>query len=81
MPEERRQNLTQTDRGSYYNQEEQLEFLDNKDAFYDGSERDDSENNGENYSENMEAVVRKCSSKQVFLKTLLKSDSNTGVFL
>ena len=45
MPEERRQNLAETDRGSYYNQEEWLEeFLDDKGAFCDGSESDDSEN-------------------------------------
>ena len=49
MPEERRQNLTETDRGSYCNQEEWLEkFLNNKGAFYDGSESDDSENDDEN---------------------------------
>ena len=64
MPEERRQNLAETDRGSYYNQEEWLEeFLDDKGAFYDGSESDDSENDDENYPENIEAVVRGCSSK------------------
>ena len=45
MPEEREQNLAKTDRGSYYNQGEWLvEFLDNKSAFCDGSESDDSEN-------------------------------------
>ena len=34
MPEERRQNLAETDRRSYYNQEEWIEeFLDNKGAF------------------------------------------------
>ena len=50
--------------GSYYNQEEWLEeFLDDKDAFYDGSESDDSENEHENYTENIEAVVHRCSSK------------------
>ena len=39
MPEERRQNLAETDRRSYYKQEEWLEpFLGNKSAFYDGSE-------------------------------------------
>ena len=43
--EYRRQNLAETDRGSYYNQEEWLEeFLDDKVAFYDGIESDDSEN-------------------------------------
>ena len=39
MPEESRQNLAETDWGSYYNQEEWLEeFLDNKGAFYNSSE-------------------------------------------
>ena len=48
MPEERRQNLAETDRGSYYNQEEWLEeFLDDKGAFYNGSESDDSDNDDE----------------------------------
>ena len=64
MSEERRQNLAETDRGSYYNQEERLEeFLDDKGAFCDGSESDDSENGDENYNENIEAVVHRCSSK------------------
>ena len=58
MPEERRQNLTETDRGSYYNQEEWLEnFLDDKGAFYNGSESDESDDD-ENYNENIEAAVR-----------------------
>ena len=56
--------LAETDRGSYYNQEEWLEeFLDDKGAFYNGSESDNSENDDENYTENIEAVVRICSSK------------------
>ena len=39
MPEGRRQNLPETDRESYYNQEEWVEkFLDDKGAFYNGSE-------------------------------------------
>ena len=64
MPEERRQNLAVTDRGSYYKQEEWLEaFLDYKSAFPDGSERDDSDNDDENYNENIGAFVRRCSSK------------------
>ena len=65
MLEERRQNLAETDRASYYNQEEWLEeFLDDKDAFYNGSESDDhSDNDDENYNENIEPVVRRCSSK------------------
>ena len=59
MPEERRQNLAETDWGSYYNQQKWLEnFLDDKGAFYNGSESDDSDND-----ENIEAVVRRCSSK------------------
>ena len=71
MPEERRQSLAETNRGSYYNQEEWMEeFLDDKGAFYNGSESDDCDNNDENYNENMEAVVHRCSSKQVFLKML-----------
>ena len=45
MPEERRQNLAETDMGSYCNQEEWVEeFLDNKTAFYNGSEIDDGNN-------------------------------------
>ena len=64
MPEERRQNLAETDRGSHYKQEECLEaFLEEKSAFSNGSESDDSDNDDENYNENTEAVVRKCSSK------------------
>ena len=39
MPEENIQNLAKTDKGSYYNQEEQLEeFLDDKGAIYNGTE-------------------------------------------
>ena len=69
MPEERRQNLTETDRGSQYKQEEWLEvFLDNKSAFSNGSESDDSDNDHENYNENIVVFIRICSSKQVFLK-------------
>ena len=49
MREERRQNLAEvdaeTDRGSYCKQEKWLEaFLDDKSAFSDGSEGDDSDN-------------------------------------
>ena len=62
--EERRQNLAERDRGSYYKQEEWLgEFLYDKGAFYDVSESDDIENNDDDYTENIEAVVRRCSSK------------------
>ena len=86
MPEERRQNLAETNRGSFYNQEEWLEeFLDDKGAFYNSSERDDGDNDGKNYDENMEVVVH----WNFFLiklqaqmpATLLKTDSNTRLFL
>ena len=51
--EERRQNQTETCRGSYYKQDARLEeFLDEKSAFYNGSESDDSDNDDENYNEN-----------------------------
>ena len=80
MPKERRQNLAETDRGSYYKQEEWLEaFLDNKSAFPDGSESDYSDNDDENYNENTEAFVRRCSSKQVFLKISQIAQENTCV--
>ena len=80
MPEERRNNLAETDRGSHYKQEEWLEeFLDNKSAFYNGSESDDSDNDDENCNENIEAVVRRFSSKQVFLQILQISRENTCV--
>ena len=64
MPGERRQNLAETDRGSCYKQQEWLEaFLDDKSAFSDGSESEDSDNDGENYNENIGAFVRRYSSK------------------
>ena len=51
MPEERRQNFTETERGLYYNQEEWVEdLLDDKGAFYNGSESDDDDNDDENYN-------------------------------
>ena len=59
MSEESRQNLAETDRGSYCNQEEQLEkFLDNKDGFYNGSESNDSDNYDQIYKENNEQQQR-----------------------
>ena len=80
MLEERKQNLAETDRRSYYNQGEQLEeFLDDKSAFYNVSESDDGDNDDEHYNENMETVVRRCSSKQVFLKISEISQENTCV--
>ena len=64
MPEEKRQNLGEADRELYYNQEEWLEeFLDDKGAFYNGIESDDSDNDDENYNENIGAAVCRCSSK------------------
>ena len=64
MPEERSQNLAEADRGSFYNQEEWVEeSLHDKGAFCNDSESDDGDNDDENYNENMEAVVRRCSSK------------------
>ena len=55
MPKEKKQNLSETDRGPYQNQEEQVEeLLDNKGAFYSGYESDDMENDNENYNENIE---------------------------
>ena len=47
----RRQNLVETDRGSYYQKEQLEEFLNSKGAFYNGNERD---NDDANYSENNE---------------------------
>ena len=59
MLDERRQNLAETDRGSFYNQEKWVEeFLDDKRAFYNRSESDDGDNDDENYIKSMEAVVR-----------------------
>ena len=61
--------LAETDRGSQYNQEELLEeFLDDKGAFYNGSESDDSDNDDENYNENIEesfadVLHNRCSQK------------------
>ena len=55
MPEEGRQNLAETDRGSYYNQEELLEeFLDDKGAFYKCGKSDGSDNDDDNHNENNE---------------------------
>ena len=49
MPLKRRQNLAETDRGSYYKEERLEEFLDSKGAFYNGNESD---NDDESYHEN-----------------------------
>ena len=40
MPVKRRQNLAETDRGSYYKEEWLEEFLDSKGAFCNGNESD-----------------------------------------
>ena len=48
MPVKRRQNLSQTDMGSYCKKEWLGEFLDSKDAFYNGNESDNDESNNEN---------------------------------
>ena len=62
MPDERRQNLAETDWGSYYNQEKWVEeFLDEKGAFDNDSESGDVDNDDGTYNENVEAVVRRCS--------------------
>ena len=42
---QKKEDKAETDRGSYYKQEEWLEaFLDDKSAFFNGSESDDSDN-------------------------------------
>ena len=46
MPVKRRQNLAETDKGSYYKEESLEEFLDSKGAFYNGNESD---NNNESF--------------------------------
>ena len=51
MPLKRRQNLAETDRGSYYKEERLEEFLDSKGAFYNVNESD---NDDESYNENNE---------------------------
>ena len=51
MPIKRRQNLTETDKVSYYKEERLEEFLDRKGAFYNGNESD---NDDESYNENNE---------------------------
>ena len=47
----RRQYLAETDRGSYYKEEQSVEFLDGKGAFYNSNESD---NDDESYNENNE---------------------------
>ena len=43
MSVKRRQNLAETDRGSYYTEEQLEEFLDIKGAFYNGNENDNND--------------------------------------
>ena len=63
MPENRRQNLPETGRGSNYKEEWLKEFLDSKGAFYNGNESD---NDDETYNENneqqqlLEVFANKC---------------------
>ena len=40
MPVKRRQNLAETDKGSYFKEEWLKKFLDSKTAFYNGNESD-----------------------------------------
>ena len=55
MPKLKRQNFAETNRGSYYKQEEWLKkLLDGKGAFYNGSGSNDSDNDDDNYNENNE---------------------------
>ena len=49
MPVKRKQNLTETDRGSYYKEKWLEELLDSKGAFYNVNESD---NDDESYNEN-----------------------------
>ena len=51
MPVKRRQNLDETDRGSYYKEERLEEFLDSKGEIYNGNQSD---NDDESYNENNE---------------------------
>ena len=51
MPVKRRQNLDETDRGSYYTEERLEEFLDSKGEIYNGNQSD---NDDESYNENNE---------------------------
>ena len=46
MPVKKRQNLAETEKGSYYKEEWLQEFLDSKVAFYNGNESD---NNNESF--------------------------------
>ena len=53
----KRQNLAETDRGSYYKEEWLEELLDSKRAFYNGNESDnddDDDDDDESYNENYE---------------------------
>ena len=81
MPEQKRQNLVETSKEPYYNQQQWVEeFLDDNDAFYNGSESDDGDNDHENFvcrDENFDLIsIRK--SSQMFSKLgVLKNFANT----
>ena len=71
MLDEKIQNLAETDRGSYYNQEEWLEeFLDDKGTFYNCSESDDSKNDYDNYGRKYRSIH-----SQMFFKLGIKKTS------
>ena len=61
MPVKRRQNLPETDGGSYYKEEWLEEFLDSKGAFYNGNESD--------INDEREAVTQRCSVKKFSQKS------------
>ena len=61
MPVKRRQNLAETDKGSYYKEEWLEEFLDSKGAFYNGNESD--------INDEREAVTQRCSVKKFSQKS------------
>ena len=46
-------------------------------AFSDGKESDHGDNDDENFNENIEAFVRRCTLKRVFLKISQISQENT----
>ena len=48
MPVKRRQNLAETGRGSYFQEERLKEFLDSKGAFYNGNKSESDEGYNEN---------------------------------
>ena len=68
--------------GHYLQQWEWLkDLLDDKGAFNNGSESHYSDNDDENQNQNIEATVRRCTSKQAPLKILQVSLENTSAGL